>query len=419
VQEYNSATPGGAAAVEYVRGSDYGGGVGGILYTLRAGTASYTHENRRGDVIAKTGDAGPSGVMIGYLAQYQAFGSHPQQNGSTLDRQKANSKDEDPTGLLDEGFRYRDLETGSFITRDPTGFVDGPNLYTYVVQNPWTDFDPEGLDEQQANEVKKNQAVADSVASKISTVLHLALDPFGPASYPKMFADTFDSAMALGHHASSLAANDLAVNSNSKAKSMVTGAVEAVAMDSLPGEIDRAALGQGVGSDGNVENYSNGTRAVMAADAAVQVSLTLALAPGAVSAESTINLRSLTNDAHSQLGFKGNFVSTAVGQYADGSLGMASSDTMVPRAQVEWAQQKGIRVVNGEGHAETTLSDGATSQSGPLTSFEVSSPFGREVVNGVPTNPNGAICGTCAPKMQASGATTTSPVVDRPSRNQQ
>jgi len=50
--------------------------------------------------------------------------------------------------LLDEGFRYRDLETGSFITKDPAGFVDGPNLYTYVRQNPWTSFDPEGLDEQ-------------------------------------------------------------------------------------------------------------------------------------------------------------------------------------------------------------------------------------------------------------------------------
>lgn len=25
------------------------------------------------------------------------------------------------------------------------GFVDGPNMYTYVVQNPWSSFDPEGL----------------------------------------------------------------------------------------------------------------------------------------------------------------------------------------------------------------------------------------------------------------------------------
>jgi RHS repeat-associated protein len=54
--------------------------------------------------------------------------------------------DEDPTGLLNEGFRYRDLDTGVFITKDPAGFVDGPNLYAYVRQNPWTHFDPEGLE---------------------------------------------------------------------------------------------------------------------------------------------------------------------------------------------------------------------------------------------------------------------------------
>jgi len=71
--------------------------------------------------------------------------SPTQEWGSTLDRQQANTKDEDPTGLLNEGFRYRDLETGTFITRDPLGFVDGPNVYTYVVQNPWTMFDPLGL----------------------------------------------------------------------------------------------------------------------------------------------------------------------------------------------------------------------------------------------------------------------------------
>ena len=65
--------------------------------------------------------------------------------GTNPDRQQANTKEEDPTGLLNEGFRYRDLETGTFITRDPLGFVDGPNVYTYVVQNPWTKFDPLGL----------------------------------------------------------------------------------------------------------------------------------------------------------------------------------------------------------------------------------------------------------------------------------
>ena len=61
------------------------------------------------------------------------------------ERHRANTKDEDPTGLLNEGFRYRDLATGVFISRDPAGFVDGPNVYTYVKQNPWSAFDSEGL----------------------------------------------------------------------------------------------------------------------------------------------------------------------------------------------------------------------------------------------------------------------------------
>ncbi|MCW1917126.1 hypothetical protein OJ996_26325, partial [Luteolibacter sp. GHJ8] len=58
---------------------------------------------------------------------------------------------EDPTGLLNEGHRYRDLEAGVFISRDPAGFVDGPNVYAYVRQNPWSAFDPEGLAPQIVN----------------------------------------------------------------------------------------------------------------------------------------------------------------------------------------------------------------------------------------------------------------------------
>ncbi len=118
-----------------------GEGSGGILYTLRGGTPSYTHEDKRGDVVAKTDASG----SLTYQAQYEGFGQQVATNGTTLDRQKSNSKDTDPTNLVDEGFRYRDLETGMFISRDPAGFVDGPNLYTYVQQNPWTHFDPEGL----------------------------------------------------------------------------------------------------------------------------------------------------------------------------------------------------------------------------------------------------------------------------------
>ncbi len=147
--------------VLYVRGSDYGGGIGGVLYTLRdvnedgqLNNAAFNHYNSRGDVVARMDDSG----ALMYQAAYEAFGRHgdspgTQEWGGTADRQQANTKDEDPTGLLNEGFRYRCLETGVFITRDPLGFVDGPNLYSYVRQNPWSYYDPEGLFLEKIKEV--------------------------------------------------------------------------------------------------------------------------------------------------------------------------------------------------------------------------------------------------------------------------
>lgn len=139
VAEFDGAAT--TPVVEYVRGQDIGGGVGGILYSLRGTAVLYSHYNHRGDVIARTDATG----SLTYAGSYEAFGTRLAETGSNPDRQRANSKEEDPTGLLNEGFRYRDLETGVFLTRDPLGFVDGPNLYTYVSQNPWSKFDPLGL----------------------------------------------------------------------------------------------------------------------------------------------------------------------------------------------------------------------------------------------------------------------------------
>ncbi len=138
-QEYRvgRSTP----TVEYIRGSDYGGGIGGVLYTIRSGQPTYNYYNSRGDVVSQTTDLGD----ISWQASYEAFGTRTKEEGENEERQKANTKDEDGWGVLNEGFRYRDLETGVWLTRDPLGFVDGPNEYTYVRQNPWTFFDPLGL----------------------------------------------------------------------------------------------------------------------------------------------------------------------------------------------------------------------------------------------------------------------------------
>ncbi|MCD4779535.1 MAG: RHS repeat-associated core domain-containing protein [Candidatus Omnitrophica bacterium] len=40
---------------------------------------------------------------------------------------------------------YYDPYVGRFISEDPSGFTDGPNLYTYVQNNPVNHIDPLGL----------------------------------------------------------------------------------------------------------------------------------------------------------------------------------------------------------------------------------------------------------------------------------
>ena len=127
--------------VEYTRGPDMGGGVGGMLYSLRGGNARYSLSNGRGDIVGQS----DQGAALTWTASYEAYGRRTVETGENQDKQRANTKDEDPTGLLNEGFRYRDLETGVWLSRDPAGFVDGPNVYAYVMQNPWTGWDPEGL----------------------------------------------------------------------------------------------------------------------------------------------------------------------------------------------------------------------------------------------------------------------------------
>ena len=166
VAEYQTplTSPGTATLeVEYLRGPDMGGGVGGMLYSIRGSGLHYSLSNGRGDIVAQS-DASKA---LTWTASYEAFGKRTSEAGSNQDRQRANTKDEDPTGLLNEGLRYRDLETGAWLSRDPAGFADGPNLYAYVRQNPWTAFDPLGLsgkssqDEEEPEETPQKRSVWD------------------------------------------------------------------------------------------------------------------------------------------------------------------------------------------------------------------------------------------------------------------
>ena len=127
----------------FYRGSDMGGGVGGINYAEFAdGTdLNYKFYNLRGDVIVTL----DTNNNVKSRSMYTAFGTHETSGAITTDSHRANTKVEDADNLLNEGRRFRHLEYAIFLTPDPLEYVDGLNSYIYVSQNPWGRFDPLGL----------------------------------------------------------------------------------------------------------------------------------------------------------------------------------------------------------------------------------------------------------------------------------
>jgi RHS repeat-associated protein len=51
----------------------------------------------------------------------------------------------EPDGLIFLRARYYDPSVGRFISRDPLGMIDGPNMYLYVHNNPVNYIDPTGM----------------------------------------------------------------------------------------------------------------------------------------------------------------------------------------------------------------------------------------------------------------------------------
>lgn len=120
----------------------------------------------------------------------------------------------------------------------------------------------------------------------------------------------------------------------------------------------------------------------------------------------------LANDLHESLpGFAQRRSTSSVGRTPDGEYIAATSwDKPLPQHE-KWAADNNVRLVPGKVmHAEDKLMELENVQS-----FEIKSMFGREVTGGIPKNPNGAMCGNCAPKSDKKGAFTRAPRVDRKS----
>ncbi len=135
----------------YTRGLSYGGGIGSIISSTRQRPfrndihnktlITYYHYDGLGSVTNLTSSQGQN--IAEY--EYDAYGNILTQTGlAQLNPYRFSTKEQDKSGLIYFGARYYEPRVGRWITKDPLGMVDGPNVYTYVNNNPINSFDPFG-----------------------------------------------------------------------------------------------------------------------------------------------------------------------------------------------------------------------------------------------------------------------------------
>jgi RHS repeat-associated protein len=124
-----------------ILGEGLGAEIGAAVFYELQGQAFIPIHDHRGSVVALIGIA--TQTPIEYY-RYSAFGE--EETGNTLSPWLFSSKRTDKeTDLIYFGRRYYNPALGRWITQDPQGFEDGPNLYAYVHNNPLTEIDLYGL----------------------------------------------------------------------------------------------------------------------------------------------------------------------------------------------------------------------------------------------------------------------------------
>ena len=138
----------------YTRALGFPGGIGGLIsmkrYEMDDGgleeKTRYYHYDALGSVRGLSNQKGKLTAEF----DYDAFGNG--KNNKKWNTYRFSSKEfEDHAELYYFGERYYDPEIGRWLTPDPLGFIDGPNKYLYVANNPLNLADPYGLSGERKN----------------------------------------------------------------------------------------------------------------------------------------------------------------------------------------------------------------------------------------------------------------------------
>lgn len=130
----------------YTRGLSYSGGIGGIIKGRLSSQGNVPEQYYLYDGLGSvTGLMDSAGQTI-QAYDYDAFGNILRQSGTIANSYQFQTKQSSPlTGLVYFGARYYNPLIGRWLTPDPAGMIDGPNLYLYVNNNPMNLVDPFGL----------------------------------------------------------------------------------------------------------------------------------------------------------------------------------------------------------------------------------------------------------------------------------
>jgi RHS repeat-associated protein len=116
---------------------------------IGAAVLRFRHDNHLGSAVLETDAAGQP---ISY-EEYHPFGTTAYRSARpgvnlSLKRYRFSGKErDDETGFYDFGARCYAPWLGRWISADPAGFVDGPNLFRYCANNPPNFSDPDGMQE--------------------------------------------------------------------------------------------------------------------------------------------------------------------------------------------------------------------------------------------------------------------------------
>jgi RHS repeat-associated protein len=128
--------PGAGATVRNVHGP----GIDQPLARVESGVSAFFLADHLGSVLQMTN----ASATVTLTRKYDPWGN-PIQGSATSGYAYTGREWDTETGLAYYRARYYDPKIGRFLSEDPLGYWDGPNLYLYVRNNPINRTDPFGL----------------------------------------------------------------------------------------------------------------------------------------------------------------------------------------------------------------------------------------------------------------------------------